>query len=225
MSRPTTDTPFFGFFKGMMVLCFKSSKHWFTIPFFKLKFGKKNIPMAYQLHVMLNHFISRNTIVSSYLHVALLYCWVSSYLHFSLKLTCDQAIFLFWKKNNNNQKKTSPDRRLVLNHSTLHWTICVCLKPFVSRLNHSTLHWTICVWLNPFINVCVNSCFTQTITTGQPTLRYQVRSLNKPIIVLATRPLAFCFVCAIRYDCIFGDNGRPYESRGLDFSRLWKQTA
>ena len=32
-----------------------------------------------------------------------------------------------------------------------------------SRLNHLTLHWTICVGLKPFVNVCVNCYFVQTI--------------------------------------------------------------
>ena len=80
-----------------------------------------------------------------------------------------------------------------LNHSILHWTICVCLKPFVSRFNHSTLHWTICVWLKP-LTVCVNSFFTQTITqqSSRPLVIkldhfvhgiLMAHNLNKPILV------------------------------------------
>ena len=39
----------------------------------------------------------------------------------------------------------------------IHWTICVCFKPFVSRLNHSTFHWTICICHKAFVNDCVKS--------------------------------------------------------------------
>ena len=49
------------------------------------------------------------------------------------------------------------------NHSTSHWIICVCLKPFASRLNHLTSHWIICVCLKPLVNVWVTSYFTQII--------------------------------------------------------------
>ena len=41
---------------------------------------------------------------------------------------------------------------------------CVLSTISVSWLNHSTLHWTICVWRKPFVNVSVNFNFTQIIS-------------------------------------------------------------
>ena len=80
---------------------------------------------------------------------------------------------------------------LILNHSKLLWTICVCLKPFVARLNHSTLHWTICVWLKPFVNVCV----TQIIgATEQPTVRYHASTILSYMVSISVNKLYISLV-------------------------------
>ena len=89
---------------------------------------------------------------------------------------------------------------LILNHSTLLWTICVCLKPFVSRLNHSTLHWTICVWLKPFVNVCVNSywLYSNHYATEQPTVRYHASSILSYMVSISVNKLyIFSYRCSL----------------------------
>ena len=85
---------------------------------------------------------------------------------------------------------------LILNHSKLLWTICVCLKPFVARLNHSTLHWTICVWLKPFVNVCVNSywLYSNHYATEQPTVRYHASTILSYMVSISVNKLYISLV-------------------------------
>ena len=64
----------------------------------------------------------------------------------------------------------------------------------ISLLNRSTIHWTICVWLKPLVNVWVTSYVTQTITQ-QSSWPFVIKldhfahgilvdyNLNKPILV------------------------------------------
>ena len=97
-------------------------------------------------------------------HAAL---FVPSYLHFSNRA---QRSYLWWqaKRKFYSRSHDSPlfaveSSMNLTYHSTLQWTICVYLKPFISRFSHATLHRTICVWLKPFVNVWVNSYFTKSI--------------------------------------------------------------
>ena len=46
--------------------------------------------------------------------------------------------------------------------------ICFVVPPVQFQLNHSTLHWTICVCLKTFVNVCVNSYFTHPLPNRAP---------------------------------------------------------
>ena len=112
--------------------------------FFKLKFGNKNIPMAHNN----KHYVRPNmdqTTPCLDLSISLLYFW--------------------WF------------RRQLLYVTRNHFISCYLFRRTSRSVSIKSLHWTICVYLKPFVNACVNSYFTQPLPNRAPD-----RSLSSSII-------------------------------------------